>query len=250
MQIISTLRILALAGLLSLITACGSDDDNGGGTSDIAGIWFGTIEDASSVIHTIKVSVNSDNTISGIYIDVSSTGLTGTITSEPSAIGEKLYSFVLSDSTNGGFYADPSLNYIAYIDSIGSFGVLERGALSLPSYIEADIVGSWSGYSVELDASLNVTTEYTSLATVEPTSLNFNSTDNSGRSPPADSTGSFSGSSSVFDIPYGRYVGTYSNTYVLSGNVSAFLSVDKQFAATRACWGSWPTNCSFSAWTK
>ena len=168
MKLTTLLRILALAGLLSLITACGSDDDSGGNTSDLTGIWFGTIEHPSLGMQTISVSVNPDNTITGIYFNASNQFLTGTITAEPSTIGAKLYSFVLSDSTNGGFYADPSLNYIAYINSDGSFGVLQRGAVSsLPSYSDTDIVGNWTGYSVELDINLNLLDEYTSSATVD-----------------------------------------------------------------------------------
>ncbi|MCW8956617.1 MAG: hypothetical protein OQL09_07015 [Gammaproteobacteria bacterium] len=239
MKMINIFRHLVLISLLLFLTACINDSDNGGGSSELAGDWYGTMEDSSLIMHTLSVSVNSDNSITSIYADGTNIGLSGTIAVEPSAIGAKLYNFVLSDATEGGFFADPSLTYIAYIDSDGNFGVLQKSAVSLPSYASSDIAGNWSGYSVELDSALNLTDEYTSSAAVNISGY-FTSVDAYGTS-----TGSFD----VPDTSFGRYTGTYVNAYE-SGNVHAFLSADKQFAATWACWSSWPSNCSFSAWTK
>ena len=102
-----------------------------------------------------------------------------------------------------------------------------------------DIAGNWSGYSVELDSTWDLSDEYTSNATVQ-TDGSFSVTATG-----TISTGTFTG----YDSTYGRYTGSYSNPPV-TGSVSAFISFDKQFAASWACSGSWPSSCSYSSWTK
>lgn len=237
MNIISTFRTVLLLGLISLLTACLHDDDSGSAPG-LDGTWFGTLEDSGYVMSTVQVTI-SGNTITSVYEDGYNMGITGTITQESSNIGAKLYSFVLSDTTEGGFYADDTKNYIAFIDDDASFGVLQKGATALPTYTENDIISSWSGYTVELDSWLNITDEYNSAASVDiygyVTSTN----------PYATSTGSIT----TWHSYWGYYEGSYSNLYE-SGNFKTFMSPDKQFMASWACSGSWPSYCSFSAWSK
>ena len=237
MNITNSFRYLVFLGLISLLTACGGGDSDA--NSPLAGAWYGTLEDSSSVMHTLSVNISSNNTISSILIDNVNQNLTGAITAQASTIGSKLYGFVLSDATEGGFFTDSTHSYIAYLADDFSFGVLQKGATSLPGYISTDIAGNWSGYSVELDSAWDLSDEYTSTATVQ-TDGSFSVTASG-----TISTGTFT----RYDPTYGRYTGSYSNPPV-TGDVSAFISVDKQFVASWACSGSWPSSCSYSSWTK
>lgn len=235
MNMIIAFRTVLILGLVTLLTACLHDDDNGPG---LDGTWYGTLEDSGYVMHTVQVTI-SGNGITAVYQDGINQGLTGTITAEPSDIGAKLYSFVLSDTTEGGFYADDTRNYIVFIDDDASFGVLEKNATFLPTYTESDVVSPWTGYTVELDSYLYVTDEYNSTATInifgDITSTN----------PYTTSVGSIS----IWHSFWGYYRGTYSNSYE-TGDFAAFVSPDKQFMASWACSGIWPSGCSYSAWTK
>lgn len=239
-------KIILLFVIIPLLISCGggSDGDDGGGSgTSLAGTWVGTLEDGTGVLHSLTVTLGSNTSITSIVIDGTNQNMTGTITAVSSSINAKLFSFVLSDTTEGGFFADPSLNYIAYVDEDFSFGVLQKEAGGLPTYTSSDIVGSWAGYSIELNSNFDISAEYFSVATVQ-TSGSFTDV---ASLPSGDliSTGAFSS----YYPNYGKYVGNYSNT-VDSGTISAFLSVDKRFSASWGCAGAFPTNCSFSAWVK
>ena len=84
-NITNSFRCLVFLGLIAFLMACG-----GGGDSDanspLAGTWYGTLEDSSSVMHALSVTISSNNTISSIIIDNVNQNLTGAITAQASTI--------------------------------------------------------------------------------------------------------------------------------------------------------------------
>src|SRR5262249_8200021 len=131
--------------------------------------------------------------------------------------GTNLYSFVASDGTRAGFYADAGATHAAFLDEFGEVGVLQHGAaLPLPACAGADIAGSWTGYTVDLDANLNVSRTFNSSATVtNTTNFPFTGTDAV--------AGAFSGTLPTVDTTFGRWVGTFTQTPV-TGTVRAFMA--------------------------
>lgn len=202
----------------------------------LTGTWFGTLEDGTGDMHVVQVTV-SGASITSIVVDGITQSNTGTIAKE----NGQVFSYLLTDGTIGGFFVDPSSTYLAFVNDWFEFGVLQKGATALPSYVLNDIDGSWSGITIVTD--FDTFTQHTSTATC--TTLTCSASASSGIS----STASFIG---PFDAVHGRWIGTYTNSASSSGPVNGFLSADKQFAGTWACdaAGFFPGDCSFSAWKR
>lgn len=242
-------RVITLVLLSYLLSACGGGGGGGGGAgggpgglsvASLQGSWYGTLEDDIGNLYTIGLTVDGAGNVTSMKIDGTATGDTAVITKESA----KVFGMTISDGTNAGFIVDAAGTHAGFVDDTFFFAVLQKNATSLPTFARADVIGSWSGYGVTVDAGFNLDQEFASSATVD-SSYNISGSDAL--------TGSFTGSFGPYDTTYGRHQGSITNTNA-TGNVSAFLSPDKNFAATWACFGllpgSFPVNCSFSAWNK
>lgn len=183
----------------------------------------------------------SGTNITAIAIDGASTGQTGTITRESAQV----HSFSLSDGVVGGFFVDASSTHAAFADDDFNFGVVQKGAASLPTFsYTADLVAVWSGISVETDFDIfaqgNSSANCALAATVDCIVTTVPRTSSVNFSP-------------GFNATFGRWGGVYTAAGPITGNVSAFLSADKTFAAAWACEDPdqfWPGDCIFSAWRR
>lgn len=218
--------------------------DAGGGVSlaDLAGTWYGVLEDPSGVLHTISVTLDGSGNLTQHVVDGSSTGLTSTITKE----SDQIFSFLDSDGTEGGFFVDGGAKHAGFVDEDFYFGVLEKGASSLPTYANTDIIGSWSGYGIALDSYFDIVETWTSSGTVA-NDFSFSGSDSDG--------GTFSGSFSTYFSSYGAYYGDFSNSEGASGSMRVFLSPDKSFVASWAADRSggsatFPEDYAFECWNK
>lgn len=253
-HLMKTLRQLALVGvivggLLSILaTSSGGGGGSGGGVSsgptlaDLAGTWFGTLEDPSGDLHTISLTIDGSGNLTQESIDSVDTGRAGTIKQTSGSI----FSFTLSDGTVGEFIADASVTHAGYLDQFFNSGVVQKGASSLPTYVSTDIVDNWSGFGLALDSAFNVVQKFNSNAAVA-SDLSFTETNSS--------TGTTTGMFTAPDPDFGLATGTYANPSS-TGVTEAFLSPDKSFAAVWNCDttdGSvslgFPDDCFFFAYT-
>ncbi len=238
----SLVRVLTLVFAFFLSSCGGGGDDSsmpaGLPLSALAGTWSGTLEDLSEVMHELSVTVDGSGNITQILVDGTDGGTTGTITK----VGANVFGVAFSDASEGGFIADASGTHAGIVDDSFNFGVLQKGAGTLPAYVAADIAGTWSGYGVMLDANFDVTQTFASSATIANDATRTFTGNDIG--------GAFSGSFPSDPPILGRWQGTFIQGST-PGVVSAFLSVDKMFAATWACDGiNFPADCSFSAWNR
>jgi hypothetical protein len=245
---------LSLLGLAACGGGGGGGDGGGGGGSSsssdtgpslasMQGTWYGAYQ-ISTTAYTLGVDVNNaSGNISALRRNGTSLGLTGSLSKDHGNI----FDFSLIGGTTGGFYADNSATHVAFLESTGQFGVLQKGASALPTYAPGDLVGTWSGYTVAVDSNMTITREGPSSATVSLTRYIFSG---------SDINGAFSGSFSAtgYDANYGWFQGTWSNN-TSSGSLRAWLSVDKTFAAVWACNVTTSyvyalSSCTYSAWRK
>ena len=205
-------------------------------TPPIVGTWFGTLEDGSGSLFTLQVTVNANNTVTNEKVNGSATGVTHTISLVSGQT--QIYATAGSDGTSGGLFADSAGTHIVFTDDAANFAVMQKGATSLPTFVEADFVATWSGYTVELNASGGIDT-YNSTATVQA----------SGAFSGSNKYGAFSGSFLYFDGAYGGVWGDI--TSPASGYVGAFMTADKAFIGAYSCpsSGTWD-QCEWSAWHK
>jgi hypothetical protein len=241
-------KVAAFACALFLF-GCGGGGGGGGGggptpATNLAGTWSGELEDGALVMHTVQVTIDATGKITQVNQDGGTiAGLTGNVF----VAGTNLYSFTFSDGTHGGFFADASATHIAFLDDNTNTGVLQKGAtLPLPAFATTDVVGSWTGYNVDLDANLNITSTFTSSAIVANNGTRtFTGTDAV--------NGAFSGNlGGAVDTTNGRWQGTFTQGTV-SGTVHVFVSADKQYAGTWNCPNTaadFIGDCTFSSWHK
>jgi hypothetical protein len=238
-------HVLSLFSILFaalLLAACGGDDNGGGPTvGSFQGTWRGAYE-VTGVEHEFAVVVDASGNITDVLQDNVSLGLTGTI----AAVGGNIFSFSLSNGTNGGFMIDSSATHAGFLDEFGSFGVVQKGATSpLPTYALDDAVGSWAGYSLALDNSFNLDETSGSSATINSSHNISGSSLNT----------AFTGSLTSVDSSFGKFLGTWSTASSGSGNLAAWMSEDKTFVASWECQGSVSSpmtlsDCAFSIWNK
>lgn len=219
---------------VALLFGCGNESGGGGLTvASLAGDWFGTGDDAGGNPGTISVEMDSTGGLSG---DTSiGPPFSGAATQESAQV----FSFILSDATEGGFIVDGNASHAGFVDEFFTFGVLEKGAAFIPTYFGNDIVGSWSGIEVETD--LVVFTEAPSSLTVTP-DFSFSGTTEGI---------SFSGIFTIFSSAFGIYAFA-SSSINGSGVGQVYVSPDKTFMASWGCLsgGTFPSDCSFNAWSK
>lgn len=232
--------------MVLLLGSCGGG--SGGGSSgfkagasvrQLDGTWFGSLEDRSNpniiVLRTFTVTI-SGGAITQILIDSVDQLLTGTIGRESNT----LYSLTLSDGTKAGFLVDAAVLHATFVDDGFNFGVVEKGAVGLPTFFILDTDGSWLGNTVETD--LVTWTEFTSTAAC--TNLLCTASGNG--------VNSNIDLSVFFSSVYGQWNGTFNNTAGATGVATVMLSPDKQFAASYSCSdvATFLDTCDFSAWVK
>jgi hypothetical protein len=225
-----------------VLTGCGGGGGSGGGGGggSLTGTWYGYLLDEYGSIHTLRVTVNANNTITGELIDNSATGITHTITAVSGQ--SQLFGLQASDGTKGGFFVDSSFNHAVSIDSVMNLVVLQKGATSLPAYSTSDTVGTWSGFEVIVDDNFNLVDTYASSATVLP-NLTFTVNNKYGTT-----TGTIARSSP----PYGAFGIDVKLPGNIAGEGAILMSADKSFAGGGVCPNNATTvsDCSFSAWKK
>lgn len=233
-----TLFLTVVICALLALGAC--SDDSGGGLSigSLNGTWRGVGRDITGalVYGELIVTLDGSGGLSGSEA-ITPSSFSGTYTQESGQI----FGFELSNGATGGFIVDSSGTHAGFLEDGGAFGVLEKGAASIPTgIVEGDIVGSWSGIGVETDF-------------VNFTVVNSNVT--------VSSSGSFSGSDTTGDnvtgnlsspFSFGVYVFSFSSSVDGPGIGEAYMSPDKTFVATWGCTGglNFPGDCGFTAWNK
>lgn len=240
-------RVVLLVLMSYFISACGGGGGGGGGAdpgpgghsiASLQGSWYGTMRDTGGTLHTVQIFIDGSGNVTSILQDNVSMSLTGVI----DKVSAKVFGLALSDGTDAGFIVDASGNHAGFLDDGFFFGALQKGASSIPSYVPADIIGSWTGYGVTLDSNFVLNQEFASSATVNNSFLISGSDGLSG---------AFSGQILTYYASWGVFQGNYSNGSG-SGTVTAFLSADKSFAASYACDSGIISisNCSYTAWNK
>ncbi|MHC4670531.1 MAG: hypothetical protein ACYTFD_19275 [Planctomycetota bacterium] len=197
--------------------------------ADLAGNWFGPYEDGTWTVgdpdepfKLMSFTLDASGNLTQHRIDGVPTGLTATVDAE--------FNLVLSDGTKVGFSVADS-GHMGYLDELESFGVLEKGATSLPSYQPADIVGAWSGFGFTLNSSF-VQTGGWGLDVTVASDFTF-STSGSG---PETYSGELD---DFFDLPVGSYLGNYTDGQGGTGTVEAFMSPDKSCIAVQLFHAPW-----------
>ena len=214
------------------IAGCG-----GGGQSvaSLQGTWSGTVENPSDALGRITLVFDNGGHFTVTSPDGSSTG---TAKEEK----DNVFSYKLSDGTSGGFMVDDAGNHAGFVDENFYFGVVQKDASSaLPGFTPPDVVGNWSGMTVELGSDLSLQRMYGSSATVS----------SNGAFSGENEKGSFVGAFADYNPAYGRFRGGATQGGY-SMYVSVFLTADKSFAAGYGCAksGTFPADCGFTLWHK
>jgi hypothetical protein len=232
----STSLVFVGLALLSL-EACGGGGGSApaAGAAQLQGDWFGSQIDDEGRLSETTVRLDENGNIVRISGAPDVRGTTSLVSGQ-----SRIYEFTLSDGTEGGFYVDSSFTYAVFVDEDGFFGVLQKGASSLPDYRNSDVVGRYSGVTVNLDASFSITDVINSSVEVR-SSLDFE----------GDAGGPFTGKFNEANLVYGSYEAEFTDD-TGSGRTLAFLSADKTFAGAVSCYDveSFPRNCAFSVWTR
>ena len=236
---IIVLAVLAIVLPLAGVSCGGGGSGGGPSVEDLAGTWFGVMVDTGFNTHTYQFTMDSSGNMSDFYMDeVSFPALSGTAARE----SRRIFNFLMNDGTEGGFISDENGNHLAFITEDFLRGVLEKGATELPDFEPADYQGSWNGYSIWLDADLEIDNEGATDFTIDGdfhlmgTGL----------------AGAFAGTLLwvVDDPDHGVIWGTdnFESTYF-----EVAPSVDRTFLATIACIVTVDieiTDCEFGAYTR
>ena len=186
---------------LQLLGCTSKDDENNNNntnqivSTDATGTWNGVVIDSyycESGAETIQMVVNEND----LTVTVGSNGAVWSSTvMEPSANGYTVKYTVKDMSANatdtaersGQIDIDANFKYAVvvmqskYGGNTGFIGVLEKSPATNISYQDSDLVGSWSGYSFQIDAGFNLQSSDTSDLTVasSATGLTVSGTDGS-----------------------------------------------------------------------
>ena len=227
---------IALLGIVGLLTSCGGGGSgSGGGGETLNGSWGGTIEDPAGFLGVITLTISGSN-INGT---TPAGPFSGTITLNQG----RIWDFLLSDGTEGGFMHDPSFTHAVFLDEFFNFGVIQKGATGGTSnYTGPEVVGSWAGDFVTVDSFFNLATTGTASAVV------LNDTTFSGSSSAPDT---FTGAIPTFSSTFGRWTGNISSATSGAGSIAVFLTNDMNFAGSWACFGGFALDdCAFNMWNR
>lgn len=223
--------ISLLAAVIYLGCGAGGDSE-GGNVGNLQGTWFGVLEDDSGTLETFSIEIDGSGNVVDVKIGGVSTGNTGFINED---WDEHLFYFFL-DSPSGNppyggiMIVDSSFHYAIYGESGPFIAVLEKGAVSLPSYASSDIVGNYSGggYEFAYDPVDDIWTwggDPVSMAVNQ--SLIF-----SGSAPGESFSGDFD--PTLRSSTYGGYVGSVHSSRPIDLDIKALVSPDKKFVAAYA----------------
>jgi len=261
--------LLVSASVVVLLAACGSDDNDftqeppraDVNLDQLAGTWFGTFDDKSTV-RTFEFTVDAAGGMTGVKLEGADQGLTGSITKATEV--PRAFRFALTSGSTpvatGMMMVDPAGAHMLYLSEHSEFGVLQKGAIELPTYALTDIDGAWSGDTLQTAPDFTTFAHLDSSAQCAPT-------DPAPPDPTSQCTATIDSvtraiSNVRMDDPAGRgrFISTFTNDPAVPPGdfavMRAYLSPDKLFAAVWACsdfrpfsMGS-PEGCDFSAWTK
>jgi len=231
--------ILVLMTAVGLTIQCGGGGGGGGmSVAKLEGTWFGVVRDNVENAHTMEMTIDASGIISDIYLDAKlMIGLSGTVANDSGNI----FGFVMSDGLEGGFMADDSATHMGYLDEDFLVGVLQKGASNVPSYAGTDFQGTWSGYSIWLDADLEIVESGSTNMTIDATYDAVGTV----------LIGTFDGYIAGWSPPWGIAWGwDDTETYYFE----VLMSTDKQFVATWSCEDVVETwyveDCEFGVWSK
>lgn len=258
----------ALFALSFLIHGCGGgeDGDGGGGgggfppsytnvpLEGLSGDWLGAFQENLGRImpHTVSFQLDNAGTLTQLVVDNTAIAVTATVTEVSdqvfriASLDNKFVGTMVVDNVANhiGFVAVLNDNSVALMDN-NVVGVVERGAVGFPVYANADVMGSWSGPGVAVDAGYNQVEKWELRVTVDA-GMNVSIADSSGGSATGD----------IFIDPggggFGIYIGSGIDDEGLGFTFSALMSPDKSFIAV---WESvttalFPQESSFSFLTK
>lgn len=238
----------AFFALALLIYGCGGGGGDGGGgggftptftnvpLKDLSGDWYGAFQENIGFIMPHTVSFNLDNTgnLTQLVVDGTALAVTATVTE----LSDQVFRFAsLDDNYIGTIVVDSAANHIGFmatlnIDDINVsmmdnnvVGVVERGAVGFPpAYDNADVIGSWSGPGVAVNAGYNQVEKWEQRVIVNA-DLSLSMSESSGGS----ATGQM-----FIDIGgggFGTYTGSGIDDEGLGFTFSALMSPDKSFIA-------------------
>jgi hypothetical protein len=166
---LTTHRLSLLAaccvGALLCVSGCGSNTYGGGGYDPrfalLYGGWFGAWSTTGDGLNMARLSLTVDGyaQITLVEIDgaveLEADGVTPTTGTLSLVAGQsRIYAFELTNGWTGGFYADDAHDHAVLADGTG-FGVLQKDAISLPTYEDADLRDAgFRGYAVDVDDDL------------------------------------------------------------------------------------------------
>lgn len=226
--------LAALLAALAVGAGCSSDDGGAAfGLASLEGAWFGPGDDVLGIPGTVSAAFDDAGGFMG------STTFGGAFAGTAGYEGNQVFSFLLSDGTDGGFLADGIPDHAGFVDEDFTFGVVQRGAIFLPFYYAIDLVGNWSGITVETDF-IDFTTAASSVTVAAD--LTFSgSTDGA----------AFAGTYVAYSAGFGIYA--FLGTGSFGQEVGqTYLTPDKRVLAGWACMsgGSFPGDCRFTVWTR
>jgi hypothetical protein len=216
--------------IVSTVAGCGGGSNS---VESLEGKWTGTVESPSGALSKLTAEFTGNGRFTVTSPDGSASG-----TAKQEQPG--IFSYKLDDGTIGGFMVDADGKHAGFVDEEFYFGVLQKDASNLPSYSPADVMGTWSGTTVELAGSA------LRIERVSSSSVNVAS---SGSFSGSNADGSFTGSFYDYNSAFGRFRADASQRGS-SYYVAVFLTADKSVAAGYGCahGGSFPDDCGFVIW--
>jgi len=260
----------ALFALALLIYGCGGGGGDGGGgggggftptftnvpLEDLSGDWFGAFQENIGNVTPHTVSFNLDNTgnLTQLVVDGTPLAVTATVTE----LSDQVFRFAsFDDNYVGTIVVDNVANHIGFMATLNIddnnvsmrdnnvVGVVERGAVGFPAYGNADVVGSWSGPGVAVNAGYNQVDKWELRVTVDA-GMSISLSESSGGS----ATGQIS--FDIFGGGFGTYLGSGIDDEGLGFTFGGLMSPDKTFIAVWELVTTpiFPQESSFSFLTK
>ncbi len=207
----------------------------------LQGSWLGVAEDLQGQSDTVRVDIDGSGRVTDVVVSGASAGLTGVM----QLVRGNAYRMVMSDGTKVCFFADPSLTYATFVDDGDTIGILQRGAVALPTYANSDLRNAtWAGQSFFIDINYEYDSQLASMAVVAPDG-SFTATEgtqNFVSAPGAEMT--------LTDPATGRFVGGF-DVMPGVGLVQLYVSADKQFVGGIAYGGgTYPVDGSLFVWLR
>ena len=257
---------LALPFLLHGCGGGGEGDGGGGGgflpsytnvpLENLSGNWLGAFQENLGFItpHTVSFTLDNAGNLTQLVVDNTAIAVAATVTE----VSEQVFRIAsLDDKFVGTIVVDNVANHIGFMATLdindntvsmmdnNVVGVVERGAVGFPAYNNADVIGSWSGPGVSVDAGYNQGEKWELRVTVDA-GMSVSMSDSSG--------GSAAGQISfdIFGGGFGTYTGSGIDNEGLGFTFNGLMSPDKSFLAV---WEAvitplFPQGSSFSFLTK